>query len=156
MNEGISVCEYYMKFDTKKLPTRANERAPDGSEIRLLPKMNGGGLSHCTLLAGKTSYPVVHRHVEEIWYVLEGEGEVWRKNSGVEEIVSVCAGTSLTIPPHTAFQFRNTGAGPLHILIMTMPPWPGPQEAERAIGPWRPTVIPDEEQKDVGKERGES
>lgn len=46
------------------------------------------------------------------------------------------AGTSLTIPPRTAFQFRNTGMGPLRILIVTMPPWPGPQEAEEAVGVW--------------------
>lgn len=98
------------------------------------------GLYHCTLLAGKTSSPVAHRHVEEIWYVLEGEGEVWRKASGAKEVVSISAGMSLTIPPRTAFQFRNTGTGPLRILIVTMPPWLGPQEAEKVVGPWLPTI----------------
>lgn len=126
----------------------ADYLAPDGSEIRLLPTMNGGGLCHCTLPIGKTSSPVTHRHVEEIWYVLEGEGEVWRKNSEAEEVVSVSTGTSLTIPPCTAFQFRNTGTNPLRILIVTMPPWPGPQEAEKAVGPWRPTVTPGAKQVD--------
>jgi len=51
--------------------------------------MNGGGLCHCTLLAGKTSSPVAHRLVEEIWYVVSGEGEVWRKNAEAEHTVRV-------------------------------------------------------------------
>jgi mannose-6-phosphate isomerase-like protein (cupin superfamily) len=114
--------------------------APDGSEIRLLPTVKGGGLCHCTLPEGKTSSPVAHRGVEEIWYVLEGTGEVWRATSGGEPPVPVSPGTSLTIPPRTAFQFRNSGTGPLCILIVTMPPWPGPQEAEKAIGVWPATV----------------
>ncbi|MCP3955399.1 MAG: cupin domain-containing protein [Desulfobacterales bacterium] len=140
-----------MNFDTKQLPTSVDDLAPDGSEIRLLPTMKEGGLCHCTLPAGKTSLPVEHRHVEEIWYVIEGEGEVWRKASGAEEVVSVSAGTGLTIPPRTSFQFRNTGTSPLRILIATMPPWPGPQEAEKAVGPWLPTVTPNARQAGEGK-----
>ena len=107
----------------------------------MLPTMNGGGACHCTLLAGKTSSPVLHKSVEEIWYVLEGQGEVWRKvlspEEGSEEgIVSIKPSCCLTIPPRTAFQFRNTGPEPLRILIVTMPPWPGSQEAEDAHRIW--------------------
>lgn len=119
-----------------ELKEEADYLAPDGSEIRLLPTMKGGGLCHCTLPPGKTSSPVAHHHIEEIWYVLEGEGEVWRKVSETEEMVTVSAGTALTIPPHTAFQFRNTGSSPLRILIVTMPPWPGADEAEQVEGVW--------------------
>jgi mannose-6-phosphate isomerase-like protein (cupin superfamily) len=125
-----------LDFVTKQLPTEYDCLAPDKSEIRSLPVMKGGGLCHCTLPAGKTSSPVAHRHVEEIWYILEGQGEVWRKNAETESIVCACAGTSLTIPPHTAFQFRNTGTGSLCIFIVTMPPCPGQQKAEEAIGVW--------------------
>jgi mannose-6-phosphate isomerase-like protein (cupin superfamily) len=118
------------------LKPEANYLAPDGSEIRLLSTAKGGGLCHCTLPTGKTSSPVAHRHVEEIWYVVEGQGEVWRRATGAEDTVRVDPGTSLTIPPETAFQFRNIGAGPLRILIVTMPPWPGPQEALPVVGVW--------------------
>jgi|CXWL01.1.fsa_nt_gi mannose-6-phosphate isomerase-like protein (cupin superfamily) len=113
--------------------------APDGSEIRLLPTMKGGGLCHCTLPLGKTSSPVAHREVEGIWYVLSGVGEVWRKNAVMEASISVSAGSSLTIPSRTSFQFRNTGDSPLCILIATMPPWPGPEEAVEAAGVWQAT-----------------
>jgi mannose-6-phosphate isomerase-like protein (cupin superfamily) len=127
-------------LQTSLLKLEADYLAPDGSEIRVLPTMKGGGLCHCTLPAGKTSSPVAHRQVEEIWYVLTGEGEVWRKNAATEEPIHVTAGTSLTIPPRTSFQFRNTGTGPLCILIVTMPPWPGAQEAEKTGGVWPATV----------------
>jgi len=125
-------------FQTSALKLDVDYLAPDVSEIRLLPTVNGGGLCHCTLPAGKTSSPVSHPRVEEIWYVLEGQGEVWRKAAGDGVTVGVSPGMSLTIPTRTAFQFRNTGTGPLRILIVTMPPWPGPQEAEKAVGVWPP------------------
>ena len=118
------------------LKSEADYIAPDGSEIRLLPAMKGGGLCHCTLPRGRTSLAVAHRQVEEIWYVVEGEGEVCRRSEGVERIDRVSTGTSLTIPPRTVFQFRNTGIGALCVLIVTMPPWPGAQEAVQGVGIW--------------------
>ena len=35
----------------------------------------------------------------------------------------------LTIPLGTHFQFRSLGPGPLAAVAVTMPPWPGPDEA---------------------------
>ena len=105
--------------------------APDGSEIRLLPNMTGGGIAHCTLPPGGTSLAVFHKTVEEIWYFLAGEGEVWRKQGEHEEVVKAVPGLSLTIPSRTQFQFRNTCKESLCFVIMTMPPWPGPKEAEQ-------------------------
>ena len=123
-------------FQFAALTSDADYIAPDGSAIRLLPAMKGGGLCCCTLPEGMTSLPVEHCHVEEIWYVLAGQGEVWRKSNEMEEIVQVEPGTSLTIPPRTSFQFRNLGTGALIILIVTMPPWPGASEAEKVSGIW--------------------
>jgi hypothetical protein len=36
-------------FETKRLQVEADLLAPDSSEIRLLPKLAGGSLCHCTL-----------------------------------------------------------------------------------------------------------
>ena len=49
-------------------------------------------------------------------------------------------GTSLTIPLGTAFQFRAEAGAPLAFVAITMPPWPGMDEALPAPGPWAPTV----------------
>jgi mannose-6-phosphate isomerase-like protein (cupin superfamily) len=116
-------------FRTDLLPIEPDCFAPDGSEIRLLPALKGGSLSHCTLQPEQTSTAVVHRTVEEIWYVLSGEGEIRRKLAEQMETTSLASGISLTIPLGTHFQFRNTGTEPLCLVIATMPPWPGADEA---------------------------
>jgi hypothetical protein len=57
-------------FETKRLSNGIGYIAPDGSEMRRLPTMKGGGLCHCTLRVDKTSRPVYHRTVDEIWCFL--------------------------------------------------------------------------------------
>jgi len=125
---------------TMELPSDIAYRAPDGSEIRLLPDMSGGGLSHCTLPPECTSQAVVHQTVEEIWYFVQGQGQVWRKLGEQLATVDVHPGVCLTIPVGTHFQFRNTGQKPLCMIIATMPPWPGKGEAVRVEDHW-PVVV---------------
>lgn len=48
------------KFDTKKLSHNLNYSAPDGSEIRLLLKLQGGRMPHFKLQASKISTAVTH------------------------------------------------------------------------------------------------
>src|SRR5579884_1725609 len=111
--------------------------APDGSEIRLLVGAEQAAarasLCEVTLPTGQVSRPVWHRRVEEIWYVLEGHGEVWRcpPEASPEEVqpVAVGPGDALTIPTRWRFQFRASAEGPLRFLCYTCPPWPGPDEA---------------------------
>lgn len=110
--------------------------APDGSEIRLLPQVKGGSMVHCTLPPGKTSLAVTHRTVEELWYVLGGTGELWRRQGEQEAIKPMRPGTAHSIPLGAHFQFRNTGAEPLTFVIVTMPPWPGNDEAVRVEDHW--------------------
>jgi len=82
----------------------------------------------------------VHRTVEEIWFVVSGRGEMWRKQGTHEEIVAVEAGTCLTIPRGTHFQFRVLGDAPLAAVAVTVPPWPGEGEAIVVPGRWEPTA----------------
>ncbi len=110
--------------------------APDGSEVRLLCRLAGGSMAHFTLPPGKVSKPVRHRTVEEVWFFTGGSGRMWRGG----ETVDVHAGVSLTIPVGTPFQFRTDGSEPLAAVAVTIPPWPGPDEAILVHGPWTPTV----------------
>jgi mannose-6-phosphate isomerase-like protein (cupin superfamily) len=118
--------------------------APDGSEIRLLPTFEEGGLAHCRLPAGTYTEPVRHRTVKEVWYVLGGRGQVWRGHDVDDkgEVVDVDSGSCLTIPTGVIFQFRASSAEPLEIMIGTFPKWPGASEAEpvAGAGPWRRTL----------------
>lgn len=126
--------------ETKRLPARPDLVAPDGSDVRVLLSVRGGGMAHFELARGQTSVAVVHRTVEEIWYFLRGAGEMWRRYGEQEEVVEVGAGVCITIPVGTAFQFRVIGDEPLAAVAATIPPWPGGGEAAIVDGHWRPTV----------------
>lgn len=79
---------------------------------------------------------VAHATVDELWYCLGGTGEVWRRREGAESVVDVEPGVALTIECSTHFQFRNTGDEELRFVIVTMPPWPGAEEARRVEDHW--------------------
>lgn len=110
--------------------------APDGSEIRFLPQVRGGSMVHCTLPPGAVSLAVTHKTVDELWYVLAGAGELWRRQDDREEVVPLLPGTAHSIPLGAHFQFRNPGQEPLTFVIVTMPPWPGMDEAVRVADHW--------------------
>jgi len=123
-------------MDTRKLPHEYTVLAPDGSEIRELVAVEGGSMVHCTLPPGATSMAAKHLTVEEVWYIAQGRGQVWRRSESAESVVDVVPGLSLTIETGTHFQFRNMGEDDLCIVIVTMPPWPGQQEAVRVEDFW--------------------
>jgi len=114
--------------------------APDGSEIRLLIGQRHGA-AHASMVevllpSGQVSRPVWHRNVEEVWYVLEGCGQVWRcaPDDDPRKIspVWVNAGDALTIPVRWTFQFSAPDDVALLFLCVTVPPWPGEDEAQLA------------------------
>ena len=123
-------------FETKRLPATADVVAPDGSAVRILLELERGGLAHFALGPGETSKSIAHRTIEEIWYFLEGRGEMWRKLGDQERVEPVEAGVCITIPVGTHFQFRSFGPDPLCAIGATMPPWPGGDEAYVVEGRW--------------------
>jgi len=129
-----------MKFETKRLSVERDAIAPDGSDVRILLGIRGCGMAHFELAAGRTSRAVTHKTVEEIWFFLSGRGEMWRKSEDREEIVPVQTGVCLTIPLGTHFQFRAFGDERLAAIGVTMPPWPGEDEAVIVQGQWESTV----------------
>jgi len=119
--------------ETMRLPARPTTVAPDGSDVRVLLSLSGGSMAHFELAPGRISVAVLHRTVEELWYVLAGRGELRRRTGDVESTVVLEPGVALTIPLGTGFQFRATGDAPLQIVALTMPPWPTGDDADEAI-----------------------
>src|ERR1700730_9463869 len=105
--------------------------APDGSDVYfLVTDARRASLVEVRLAAGRTSRPVRHRTVEEIWYFLAGDGRVWRPPpDGKGQMSEVGPGSVLLIPTGWAFQFQ-AGTEELRFLCYTSPPWPGEHEAE--------------------------
>lgn len=121
------------------LPQHRTVTAPDGSDVRVLLALSGGGMAHFELGPGQISTAVMHRKVEEIWFVLTGEGQMWRKQGEREEITNLVPGLCITIPVGTQFQFKASMLATLSAIAVTMPPWPGDGEAIATIGPWQAT-----------------
>jgi len=133
-------CRVATEFQTMTLPAAPTVVAPDGSDVRVLLGLDRGGMAHFELRAGQTSRAVAHRTVEEIWYVLAGRGQMWRRAGQHEEVVELEPGVCLTIPLGTHFQFRAAAGHAVSVVAVTMPPWPGPDEALWVPGPWTPSV----------------
>jgi mannose-6-phosphate isomerase-like protein (cupin superfamily) len=131
-----------VSFETRIVPGEATAIAPDGSAVRVLVGVPGGGMAHFELGPHEVAVAVRHRTVDELWYFCQGRGQMWRRLGERAEVVDVHPGVALSIPVGTAFQFRSLDHEPLVAVAVTMPPWPGDGEAELVDGPWEPTVTP--------------
>jgi mannose-6-phosphate isomerase-like protein (cupin superfamily) len=117
--------------------------APDGSSVRPLARTGRGSMATFRLRPGQVAAAVVHRTVDELWYVAEGSGWLWRRapgddaTEGAGELTRLEPGVSVDLPVGTAFQFRASDDDELAVVGVTMPPWPGEDEAVPVIGgPW--------------------
>ena len=94
----------------------------DGSEIRELmhPAVHGNAkqsLAEATVLPGCRTLLHRHRATEEIYYVVQGEGEMVLG----DDRFRVSAGDTICIAPGTAHCIENTGEGALRILCACSP-----------------------------------
>ncbi len=127
-------------FGEKVLASEADVLAPDGSEVRLLITATRSSMAQFRLAPGAVTRAVRHASVEEVWFFTGGRGRMWRKNDSGESVVAVTPGMSIDIPVGTAFQFRADGDAPLEIVGVTVPAWPGADEAIFVDGAWQPTL----------------
>jgi oxalate decarboxylase/phosphoglucose isomerase-like protein (cupin superfamily) len=83
-----------------------------------------------TLEPGKGHQRHNHPGVEEILYVLEGEG-IQMVDAGGEQRRVVRAGAMIHIPADVFHETINTGAGPMRLLAVYSPP--GPEALLRSL-----------------------
>ncbi|MCK0142256.1 cupin domain-containing protein [Aliiroseovarius sp. F20344] len=122
------------------LPPVADAKSPAGADIRFIMDGTTGNMIHSTVSPGQINRATVHETVSEFWFVLEGDGEIWRRDDTEEKVTNLVPGVSIDIPVGTAFQYRNVGTEPLKFICISMPPWPGDHEASHLDGAWEPTV----------------
>ena len=123
------------------LTEASDEIAPDGSQVRVLSRVPRGSMGHFTIPSHQIIRAVRHKTVDEIWFVLEGEGEMWREKDGQSSLTKIKPCDSLVIPVGVTFQVRSSSGSDLCVLGQTMPAWPNNDEAEYVDGPWKPTLI---------------
>jgi mannose-6-phosphate isomerase-like protein (cupin superfamily) len=122
------------------LPSSPDARSPAGADIRFIMDGTTGNMIHSSVPPGQINRATVHATVSEFWFVLEGRGEIWRRDAVEERVTPLLPGVSIDIPVGTAFQYRNVGAEPLTFICISMPPWPGDHEATHLTGAWQPTI----------------
>ena len=96
----------------------------DGSTIRELCGLPTGGtrlqsLAEATLEPGQATQRHYHAAAEEVYFVLEGQGEM--ELDGQRAVVR--AGDAVPIPPGSRHQITNVGAGQLRFLCTCAPPY---------------------------------
>lgn len=121
------------------LPKTADAKSPAGADIRFIMDGTTGNMIHASVPSHQINRATIHSTVSEFWYVLEGHGEIWRSDGTSEKVTELLAGTSIDIPVGTAFQYRNVGESDLKFICISMPPWPGDDEASAVEGKWEPT-----------------
>lgn len=123
-----------------KLPKEFDTTSPAGANVRLLAGNETGGMIHSTVPPFQTNRAVVHSTVNELWYVLEGHGEIWRKNGNESSITTLTPGVSIELRKSTKFQYRNVSNSDLKFVCITIPAWPGEEEATYIEGIWEPSL----------------
>ena len=127
-------------MQTRSFPSTPHGHSPAAAEVRILIEGETGSMIHSTVPPGQVNRATVHATVSEFWHVLAGEGRIWRRDATGEETTALGRGVSIDIPVGTAFQYRCAGVDPLQFLCISMPRWPGEQEATLIEGPWEPNA----------------
>ena len=122
------------------LPEKPDAKSPAGADIRFLMDGPTGNMIHSTVPPHQVNKATVHVTVSEFWYVLEGQGEIWRDDGVESSVTSLVPGTAIDIPVGTKFQYRNVSDVEFKFICISMPPWPGDSEATYIEGKWQPTV----------------
>ena len=111
-------------MDVRALAAATPFVTADGSTIRELCGVPTGGtvnqsLAEASLEPGQTTQRHYHVRAEEIYFVLEGTGEL--ELAG--ERAPVGPGDAIPIPPGAWHELRNTGTGSLRLLCCCAPPY---------------------------------
>jgi mannose-6-phosphate isomerase-like protein (cupin superfamily) len=96
----------------------------DGSTIRSLLDRSNAPVAHqslaeATIPAGEATVRHYHRESEEIYYLVEGAGEMELDG----ERARVGPGDAVLIPPGAWHQIRAAEAGPVRLLCACAPPY---------------------------------
>ena len=109
-------------MDIHNIDRAAAFTTKDGSEIReLLAHRNScirnQSLAEARLPAGRATMPHLHPQAEEIYYIIEGQGEMILAH----EKRTVVPGDAIAIPPGIPHQIINEASEPLSFLCCCAP-----------------------------------
>jgi mannose-6-phosphate isomerase-like protein (cupin superfamily) len=107
----------------------------EATEIRLLPNLPRGEIVHAITPARRISASATLNEVAEFFFILVGQGELWRAAGDTEEITPLFPGRCVKMPAGTLFQYR-TGNEQLEFLVITAPRWEPERWSHAPRGRW--------------------
>ena len=111
-------------MEIRSLETAAPFTTADGSTIRELlglptAAVRNQSLAEATLKPGQETERHYHRDAEEIYFLLEGSGQMELDG----DVVPVSPGDAILIPPGARHQIRAAAGGRLRFLCCCSPPY---------------------------------
>lgn len=107
-----------------------------GAEIRHVVRSPLGDLTHAVCRAGEVAPTHDLPELDEAYFVLAGEGQIWRSLHGREAITRMRPGRAVWMPAGTQFQYRANQTTSLVFLVVVMPPWKSELFHTNDAGPW--------------------
>jgi mannose-6-phosphate isomerase-like protein (cupin superfamily) len=147
-NDGARGAPRYgaaVAWRTVWLPQEPTNMSPGGaSEIRQLVQLPQGQLTHAVCRAGNVAAGAVLPERYEAFYVLAGEGEIWRATAdGHESVTALRPGRGVEIPAGTTFQYRAYADASVVFLVVVTPMWDRDHYVDRPeAGPWASEAPP--------------
>ena len=102
---------FHLKEILKKLPAQANRMVLFSDEYAMA--------SVWSLEPGDEIFPHQHPASDDVWVILEGEGEYWMEKGGTP--CKLQEGMVALAPARHAHGVRNTGKSPLVFVSLTTP-----------------------------------
>ena len=94
-----------------------------GAEIRHIVSSPLGDLTHAVCPSGHVA-PTHHLpELDEEYYVLAGEGEIWRATDEREAVTALRPGRWVQMPAGVRFQYRANRGSSLVFLVVVLPGW---------------------------------
>ena len=123
-------------WSTGTLPLEPTRTAPSGNvDIRMLPNLPSGEITHAQVASRSTSSSAFLDSMTEFFYVLDGEGQLWRQFGKDEEVIELKQGRCVSIPAKVHYQFQCT-TPPLSFLVVVAPRWDVKSWHEVSEGYW--------------------
>ena len=94
---------------TTILPEHPDAKSPAGADIRFVMACDAGNMIHSTVPHQQVNRATMHATVSELWFVLEGRGEIWRDDGDESCVTALVPGTSVDIPVGTASSTATRG-----------------------------------------------
>jgi mannose-6-phosphate isomerase-like protein (cupin superfamily) len=131
-----------MTLLTRVLPESRSYPALSGADIRLLIQLPQGELTHASCRSGLVSKSSMLVDHYEMFYVIAGTGELWRKCPEYEGVVALRPGRWAAMPAGTHFQYRALQETTLVFLVAVLPRFDEAAVRDGDHGPWDPGARP--------------